>query len=47
MAVYSFEPLFREAKFCGVPLCVFGKLECAVGEKNLRNTDIDDVSRVN
>jgi hypothetical protein len=40
IAMYSFVPSFREAKFCGVPSCVFGKLWCAAGEKRLRNTDI-------
>jgi hypothetical protein len=39
--MYSFVPLFREAKFCGVPPCVFGKLGCAAGEKRLRNTGLE------
>jgi hypothetical protein len=38
MAMYSFVLPFREAKFCGVPSCVFHKLGCAAGEKSLRNT---------
>jgi hypothetical protein len=42
MAVYSFVPLFREAKFCGAPSCVFEKLGCAAGEKKLRNTGLVD-----
>jgi hypothetical protein len=33
MVMHSFVPLFREAKFCGVPPYVFDKLGCAVGEK--------------
>jgi hypothetical protein len=33
MAMYSFVPPFREAKFCVVP----EKLGCAAGEKSLRN----------
>jgi hypothetical protein len=36
MAMYSFVPPFREAKFCGMPSCVFDKLE-----KSLRNTALD------
>jgi hypothetical protein len=40
MVTYSFVPPFREAKFCGVPSCVFDKLGCAAGEKSLRNTDL-------
>jgi hypothetical protein len=39
MAMYSFEPPFREATFCGAPSCVFG---CAAGEKRLRNTALDE-----
>jgi hypothetical protein len=35
MAMYSFIPPFREAKFCGVPSCVFEKLGCAAGEKKV------------
>jgi hypothetical protein len=38
MAMCSFVPPFREAKFCGVPSCAFDKLGCAAGEKRLRNT---------
>jgi hypothetical protein len=38
MAVYSFVPPFRKAKFCDVPSRVFNKLGCAAGEKSLRNT---------
>jgi hypothetical protein len=41
MAMYSFVSPFREAKFCGVPLCVFDKLGCAAGEKKVANTGID------
>jgi hypothetical protein len=37
MAMYSFEHPFLEAKFCGVPSCVFEKLESAAGEKRLWN----------
>jgi hypothetical protein len=37
MAMHSFVPPFREAKFCGVPSCVFDKLGCAAGEESLRN----------
>jgi hypothetical protein len=33
VVMYSFVPSFREAKFCGVPSCVFDKLGCAAGEK--------------
>jgi hypothetical protein len=40
MAMYSFLPPSHEAKFCGVPSCVFDKLGCAVGKKRLRNTDL-------
>jgi hypothetical protein len=40
MAMYSFVPSFREAKFCGVPLCVFDKIGCAAGEESLRNTSL-------
>jgi hypothetical protein len=40
MAVYSFVSPFREAKFCGVPSCVFDKLGCAAGEKRLRSTGL-------
>jgi hypothetical protein len=43
MAMYSFVPPFREAKFCGVPTCVFDKSGCAAGEKSLRNTSLDDM----
>jgi hypothetical protein len=42
MAMYTFVPRFREAKFCGVPSCVFDKSGYAAGEKSLRNTDLDD-----
>jgi hypothetical protein len=38
MDMYSFVPRFRDAKFCGVPSCVFDKLGCAAGEKWLRDT---------
>jgi hypothetical protein len=41
MAMYSFVPPIREAKFCGVPSCVFDKLERAAGGKSLRNTALD------
>jgi hypothetical protein len=34
MAMYSFVPPFREAKFCGVSSCVFDNLGCAAGEKS-------------
>jgi hypothetical protein len=44
MAMYSFEPRFCEAKFCGVPSCVFDKLGCAAGEKSLWNTAINNSS---
>jgi hypothetical protein len=40
MAMYSFVPPFREAKFCGVPSCVFDKLGCAADEESLRNTGL-------
>jgi hypothetical protein len=33
MAMYSFLHLFREAKFYGVPSCVFVKLGCAAVKK--------------
>jgi hypothetical protein len=33
MAMYSFAPNFREAKFCGVPSRVFDKLGSVAGEK--------------
>jgi hypothetical protein len=45
MAMFRFVPPFREAKFCGVPSYVFDKLGCAVGEKRLRNTDVDIVTK--
>jgi hypothetical protein len=32
MVMYSFVPPYREAKFCGVPSCVFDKLGCSAGE---------------
>jgi hypothetical protein len=35
MAVYSFMPSLREAKFYGVPSCVFEKLWCAAGEERI------------
>jgi hypothetical protein len=38
MAIYSVVPPFCEAKFCGVPSCVFDKLGCAAGEKSMWNT---------
>jgi hypothetical protein len=38
--MHSFVPPFREAKFCGVPSCVFDKLGCAAGEERLRNSGI-------
>jgi hypothetical protein len=41
MAMYSFVPPFREAKFCDVPSCVFGKLGCSADEESLRNTALD------
>jgi hypothetical protein len=40
MAMYSFVPAFREAKFFGVPYCVFDKSGCAAGGKRLRNTGL-------
>jgi hypothetical protein len=42
MAMYSFVPPFRDAKFCGVPSCVFDKLGCAASEKRFRNTALDN-----
>lgn len=33
MAIESFVPPFREAKFCSGPSCVIGNLGCAAGEK--------------
>jgi hypothetical protein len=42
MAMCSFVPRFREANFCGVPSCVFGKLGCSADEKKLRNTALGD-----
>jgi hypothetical protein len=41
MAVYNSVPPLREAKFCGVPSCVFDKLGCAAGERRLRNTAVE------
>jgi hypothetical protein len=41
MAMYSFVPHFREAKFCDVPSIVFDKLWCAADEESLRNTALD------
>jgi hypothetical protein len=35
MDMYSFVPSFREAKFCGVPSCVFDKLGCVAGEEKV------------
>jgi hypothetical protein len=35
MAMYSFVSPFRQAKFCGVPSCVFDKSGCAAGEKKV------------
>jgi hypothetical protein len=43
MVMYNFVHPFREAKFCGVPSCVFDKLGCAAGDKSLPNTGLDDV----
>jgi hypothetical protein len=40
VAMYSFVSPFREAKFCGVPSCVFGKLGCAAGGKSLGKTGL-------
>jgi hypothetical protein len=40
MTMYSFVPPFREATFCGVPLCVFDKLGCAAGGRRWRNTNL-------
>jgi hypothetical protein len=45
MAIYSFVPPL-EAKFCGVPSCVFDKLGCAMGEKSLRNTVLDSTRKI-
>jgi hypothetical protein len=42
MVMYSFVRPFREAKFWGVPSCVFDELGCAPGEKMLRNTAVDE-----
>jgi hypothetical protein len=42
MVMYSFVPPFREAICCGVSTCVFDKLGCAVGEKGLRNTGLEE-----
>jgi hypothetical protein len=39
MVMYSSVPAFREAKFCGVPSCVFDKLGCAAGEKSYGTPD--------
>jgi hypothetical protein len=41
MLMYSFVSPFREAKFCGVPPCVFDKSGSAAGEKVLRNTGVE------
>jgi hypothetical protein len=41
--MYSFVLPFREAKFCGVPSCVFDKLGCAACGKRLRNTAVIEV----
>jgi hypothetical protein len=41
MAMHSFILPFREAKFCGVPSCVFDKLVCAAGEISLQNTALE------
>jgi hypothetical protein len=40
MAMYNFLLPFREAKFCGVPSCVFDKLGRAAGEESLQNTGV-------
>jgi hypothetical protein len=40
MAMYSFVPPFREAKFCSVPSCVFDKLGRTAGKKSLRNSGL-------
>jgi hypothetical protein len=45
MAIYSFLPPLHEVKFCGVPSCVFDKLRCALGEKRLRNTPLDEIDK--
>jgi hypothetical protein len=37
----SFVSLFREAKFCGVPSCVFDKIRVCRGWKRLRNTALE------
>jgi hypothetical protein len=47
MARYSFVSPFREAKFCGVPSCIFNKLGCAAGEGMLRNTDLEESHFIN
>jgi hypothetical protein len=41
VAMYSFVPPFREAKFCVVPSCVFDKVGCVAGDKRLRNTGVE------
>jgi hypothetical protein len=42
MAMYIFVPPFCEAKFCGVPSCVFDKSGCAASEKRLQNTVLEE-----
>jgi hypothetical protein len=44
MAMDSFVPPFREAKFCGVPSCVFYELGCAAIDESLRNTVLNTQS---
>jgi hypothetical protein len=41
MAVYSFVRPLEEAKFCGVPSCVFDRLDCAVDEKISRSNGLE------
>jgi hypothetical protein len=40
MAMYSFVPPFCEAKFGGVPACIFDKVGCAAGENIFWNAGI-------
>jgi hypothetical protein len=42
MSTYCFVPLFRKAKFCGVPLEPLVKLSVQWVKKGLRNTALRD-----
>jgi hypothetical protein len=47
VATYRSVPPSRKAKFCGVPSGAIVKVWCAVGEKRLQNTGLDECAVVN